>query len=172
MYRYRKTPKIIFVFCLVMAMVMAGVLWAAPKLAPSKAKPGDCGACHVEQNVLPADHPDAKGLNWESCKACHNKESFNLTGKLPGSHVHQLSGVNCETCHGKTAKPEALEMARCVACHGSTAKLAEKTKNVKPTNPHTSPHYGTDLDCTLCHSQHGKSVDYCAQCHDFKFKTP
>jgi hypothetical protein len=44
--------------------------------------------------------------------------------------------------------------------------------NTKPTNPHTSPHYGTDLDCNLCHHQHAASEDYCAYCHDYDFKTP
>jgi cytochrome c oxidase cbb3-type subunit 3 len=34
-----------------------------------------------------------------------------------------------------------------------------------PPNPHTSPHYGTELDCNLCHRQHAKSENYCAQCH-------
>ncbi|PKN76507.1 MAG: hypothetical protein CVU52_04495 [Deltaproteobacteria bacterium HGW-Deltaproteobacteria-10] len=111
-------------------------------------------------------------MNREGCKACHTKDNLSLTGKLPGSHVHHLSDVNCVKCHGKTKKPEALTMEQCVACHGSTAKLAEKTKDVKPSNPHTSPHYGTELDCNLCHHQHAKSENYCAQCHKFNFKTP
>ena len=124
------------------------------------------------RKCCPDKHADTKTMNWEACKACHNKENLSLTGKLPGSHHHQLADVNCVKCHGKTKTPEALTMEQCVACHGSTAKLAEKTKDVKPTNPHTSPHYGTDLDCNLCHHQHAKSENYCAQCHKFDFKTP
>ena len=91
---------------------------------------------------------------------------------MPGSHGHLLAGVNCEKCHGNTKKQEAPAMEQCVACHGSTDKLVEKTKEVKLLNPHTSPHYGTNLDCNLCHHQHVKSENYCAQCHDFDFKAP
>ncbi|WP_423837815.1 cytochrome c3 family protein, partial [Sutterella wadsworthensis] len=46
------------------------------------------------------------------------------------------------------------------------------TKNVKPTNPHTSPHYNADLDCVNCHVGHEPSENYCAQCHNFDFKVP
>ncbi len=169
----QKTLKV-FVSLLSITIVfsLAQFLWAAPKLVPSKAKSGDCSACHVQKKMLPDKHPDTKAMNLEACKACHTKDNLNLTGKLPGSHTHQLIGVNCEKCHGKSKKQEALTMEKCVACHGSTAKLAEKTKNVKPSNPHTSPHYGTELDCNLCHHQHAKSENYCAQCHKFAYKTP
>lgn len=157
-----------------MILVVSQLLWAAPKLEMSKTsvKAGDCQACHGKDKVLPDQHPDTKTMNWEACKACHNKDNLILTGKMPNSHHHLLAGVNCVKCHGKTKTPEALTMEQCVACHGSTAKLAEKTKDVKPTNPHTSPHYGTELDCNLCHHQHAKSENYCAQCHKFDFKTP
>jgi hypothetical protein len=83
-----------------------------------------------------------------------------------------LAGLDCTKCHGKTKKPEAATMEQCVACHGPAAKLAEKTQTVKPKNPHTSPHYGTELDCNLCHHQHAKSENYCNQCHQFDFKVP
>jgi hypothetical protein len=126
----------------------------------------------MKEKVLPEKHTATKDMNKDACKACHTKDAMNLTGKMPGSHSHQLAGVNCEKCHGKTGKPEALTMEQCVACHGSTEKLAEKTKDVKPTNPHTSPHYGTNLDCNLCHHQHAKSENYCSSCHKFDFKVP
>jgi hypothetical protein len=170
--RQKVTKTVAVLFSVMMAVVFSQALWAAPKLEQSKAKGGDCAGCHVQKKMLPDKHTDTKSMNWKACKACHNKENLNLTGKLPGSHHHQLADVNCVKCHGKTKTPEALTMEQCVACHGSTAKLAEKTKDVKPTNPHTSPHYGTDLDCNLCHHQHAKSENYCAQCHKFDFKTP
>jgi len=168
------TKAVAVLFSVIMAVVFSQALWAAPKLDISKAgvKGGDCSACHVQKKMLPDKHADTKTMNWEACKACHNKDNLSLTSKLPNSHHHMLADVNCVKCHGKTKKPEALTMEQCVACHGSTAKLAEKTKDVKPTNPHTSPHYGTDLDCNLCHHQHAKSENYCAQCHKFDFKTP
>ena len=120
-------------------------------------------------SAAPKQVPGAKA---GGCKACHQGDKMALAGTMPGSHVHQLTGVNCVGCHGKTEKPEALEMDKCVACHGSTAKLAEKTAKVKPENPHTSPHYGTELDCNLCHRQHAKSENYCNQCHSFNFRVP
>jgi hypothetical protein len=147
-------------------------LWAAPKLDQSKAKAGDCTTCHGNEKVLPDGHPDTKSMNLAACKTCHTKDKSVLPGKIRGSHIHQLAGINCISCHGKEAKPEALTMEECVACHGSTDKLAGKTQNVKPANPHTSPHYGTNLDCNLCHHQHSKSENYCAGCHNFNFQTP
>lgn len=174
----RKHRKAIKVFVILSGMIIvvlfAQLLWAAPKLDVSKAgvKGGDCAACHGKDKVLPESHADTKAMNWDACKACHNKDNLSLTGKLPNGHHHILADVHCVKCHGKTKTPEALTMEQCVACHGPTAKLAEKTKDVKPNNPHTSPHYGTDLDCNLCHHQHAKSENYCAQCHKFDFKTP
>ena len=156
-------------FLLLMGTIQ--VVLAAPKLLPD-AKAGDCAACHGKDKVLPDSHPDTKAMNWKGCQACHKEGRMALDGKMPGSHVHQLGGVNCAACHGKTGKPEALAMEKCVSCHGSTAKLAEKTAKVKPENPHTSPHYGTDLDCNLCHHQHARSENYCNQCHSFNFKVP
>jgi hypothetical protein len=172
-HQYQKMTKAVAVlFSIIMVFLLSQTLWAAPKLAQSKAKGGDCAACHAKAKMLPDKHLNTKAMNWEACTECHTKDNLNLIGKLPGSHLHQLADVTCLKCHGKTQKPEALTVEQCVACHGSTAKLAEKTKDVKPSNPHTSPHYGTELDCNLCHHQHAKSENYCAQCHKFDFKTP
>ncbi|WP_224981676.1 cytochrome c3 family protein [Geomonas agri] len=91
---------------------------------------------------------------------------------LPGKNYHSLANITCEQCHGKDHEREVPTMEQCVACHGSTIQLAEKTKGVKPRNPHISPHYGTELDCNFCHHQHAKSENYCLQCHAFGFKTP
>ena len=59
----------------------------------------------------------------------------------------------------------------CTGCHQIEA-LVEKTKNVKPTNPHVSPHYGNTLECVNCHMMHGESTNFCDQCHQFNFKMP
>jgi hypothetical protein len=170
---HRKTSKV-FVTLLGVFLVfsLVQVLHAAPKRQQSKAKGGDCAACHRKEKKLPDEHPNTKANNLEACKECHTKDNVDLTGKLPGSHIHRLANVDCKKCHGKTKKPHALSMEQCVACHGNTAKLAEKTKSLKPANPHASPHYGTELDCNLCHHQHAKSENYCAQCHKFDFKIP
>lgn len=161
------------VACCCLMVCAAGVRGgaAAPQRMP-QAKAGDCAACHGQDKVLPAAHPDTRAMNWQGCKTCHQKGKMALQGKVPGSHIHNLTGVDCVGCHGKTDTPEAPAMEQCVACHGDTAKLAEKTARVKPENPHTSPHYGTDLDCNLCHHQHVKSENYCLQCHTFGFTVP
>ncbi len=156
--------------CLLALMLAVGVVSAAPKQVPG-AKGGDCAACHGKDKVLPDSHPAVRDMQWKDCLACHAEGKMSLVGKMPGSHRHQLSGVSCAACHGK-GTPEPLAMEKCVSCHGSTAKLAEKTAQVKPSNPHTSPHYGTELDCNLCHKQHAKNENYCAQCHKFDFKVP
>lgn len=100
----------------------------------------------------------------------------NNDGRIVGIEVRKNYKFPDEST-GKTAfikakTPEPVEMSQCVTCHGATAKLAEKTKDIKPSNPHTSPHYGTDLDCNLCHHQHAKSENYCVQCHKFDFVVP
>lgn len=89
-------------------------------------------------------------------------------GKM-GADRHVARGVACTVCHGNDMKnPEYPDENTCTKCHVKQT-LAEKTKNVKPTNPHAAPHNG---DCTLCHMQHEKPVDYCDQCHKFGFKVP
>ncbi|MDO5532149.1 cytochrome c3 family protein, partial [Sutterella sp.] len=75
-------------------------------------------------------------------------------------HVNALK-MPCTACHPKT--DEMPTTATCVACH-PTDKLVEKTKDVKPHNPHTSPHYGDKLDCVNCHVGHSESENYCGQC--------
>jgi hypothetical protein len=168
----RNLWPVVFVCCILLTLMAAAqAVLAAPKLLP-EAEPGNCGACHGADKILPNNHPDTRALKWTDCLTCHAEGKMSLVGKIPGSHIHQLSGITCVKCHGSDGKPEPPPMEKCVSCHGSTAKLAEKTAKVKPENPHTSPHYGTDLDCNLCHHQHAKSENYCLQCHKFGFKVP
>ena len=69
-------------------------------------------------------------------------------------HTETLK-LPCTTCH-KT--PDTMPTTEtCTGCH-PTDKLVESTKNVKPTNPHTSPHYGAKLDCVNCHVGHEPSA--------------
>lgn len=80
--------------------------------------------------------------------------------------MHQAKGVQCQTCHGTDMKnPQYPTEETCTQCH-QKAVLAEKTRNLPDANPHAAPHNG---DCILCHLQHEKSENYCAQCHNFKF---
>lgn len=84
---------------------------------------------------------------------------------------HAKLGFKCETCHAGQATPSEPPMEACTGCH-QIEVLVEKTKNVKPTNPHVSPHYGNTLECVNCHMMHGESTNFCDQCHQFNFKMP
>jgi hypothetical protein len=96
---------------------------------------------------------------------------MDLAGKLPLSHTHLLSGVACAQCHADPNNAQPAGFKTCLQCHDMD-KVAAATKAVKPTNPHTSPHYGKEADCNLCHHQHEKSENYCLQCHKFAFHVP
>ena len=90
-----------------------------------------------------------------------------------GADRHMAKGLTCEMCHGKgnPAELDPPDIKKCTQCH-PTSMLTAKTKNVKPHNPHVSPHYQDQLECTNCHHMHEASENFCAQCHDFKFKVP
>lgn len=161
-------PAIVSLFAVTLFSATA---FAAPKRLAS-AKPNNCAACHGKDKILPDGHSATTKMTLASCRECHEKgSSTSLSGKLTLSHIHQLSGVTCIKCHGKAKKQEAVEANVCEACH-EPAKLAEKTATVKPQNPHTSAHYGTSLDCNVCHHQHAKSENFCITCHKFNFVVP
>ncbi len=87
--------------------------------------------------------------------------------------LHASQGIDCAQCHENAKTPEPVLMEKCLNCHGETAKLAEKTANVKPHNPHENRHYGTEADCNLCHHLHKKSENFCLPCHSrFAFAVP
>ena len=89
-----------------------------------------------------------------------------------GADRHVAMGLQCETCHGPDkANLKEPATADCTGCHAVDALVA-KTKDVKPTNPHMSPHYRSELDCTNCHMGHMESENFCNQCHQFNFKLP
>jgi hypothetical protein len=87
--------------------------------------------------------------------------------------LHARAGVACADCHADAKKPQPVPMEKCLSCHGETQKLAAKTANVKPRNPHENRHYGTEAECNLCHHQHKKSENFCLPCHQrFDFVVP
>jgi Cytochrome c3 len=145
---------------------------AAPARHP-KAAAGDCLACHRGETVLPNKHRATKGQKLEACEKYHERGTETaLAGKVPGSHLHQLAASAACNVHGNVKKPTEVPHEWCMACHDTT-RLAEKTANVKPKNPHNSTHYGKDADCNLRHHQHAKSENYCAQCHEkWELKVP
>ena len=86
--------------------------------------------------------------------------------------LHKEKGVGCEGCHGTVEAKTFVPSERCLACHGGMSDLVKKTAAVKPENPHDSPHWGSRMECNVCHRQHEKTVDWCAHCHAFNFNVP
>ena len=150
---------------------LSGADTDAPKRL-AEARPGDCSACHTGgKQVLPGDHVQTKTMRLEQCLACHPKEKAAITLKMPTSHAHMLSGITCQACHGQKMPYSPVDMKTCTACHSTEILAKAPAEGINKPNPHNS-HYGTDVDCALCHRQHAKSEFMCAQCHDFKNVTP
>jgi hypothetical protein len=137
------------------------------------AKGTDCIACHGGGNPLPQNHPNIAGRSFNDCAMCHAPgTSHELSGHMPLFHAHLLSGLTCASCHADQKAPKPTEADVCMGCH-DPEKVSTTTAAMKPANPHNSPHYGNKADCNLCHHQHEKSENYCAQCHsNFNFKVP
>ena len=81
------------------------------------------------------------------------------------------AAVSTVTAAPMLADRHVAKGVQCTVCHNVKALVA-KTKNVKPVNPHVSPHYQDSLDCTNCHLGHQPSENFCNQCHQFDFKVP
>ena len=104
---------------------------------------------------------------------------------MPSMSKHADQQVACTSCHGSdmAAKPTK---ETCLQCHGSYEDLAKKTEkfnyvsrmknpktgevkeHVARVNPHDSYHFGMDLSCNECHSEHKASRNDCSTCHDTK----
>ncbi|HQP31242.1 MAG TPA: cytochrome c3 family protein, partial [Deltaproteobacteria bacterium] len=110
-------------------------------------------------------------MKLDQCLACHPKEKTPVTDKMPSSHAHMLAGVSCKACHGEKPPYDKVEMKTCTACHATEKLAAAPARDHFLPNPHNS-HYGTEVECSLCHHQHKKSEYMCTQCHDFKNVTP
>jgi hypothetical protein len=150
------------------------VVWSGDSASIKRVEgvaPGNCKGCHRTQPVQPLKHVDTKDMKISACAECHKKGDTGLRGKIPLGHIHFLNGVSCTECHNSLKEARPLATDDCLGCHESREKMAEATSALDP-NPHNSPHYGTSLDCDLCHRQHGRSENFCAQCHEWKLQVP
>lgn len=160
------------------ALVVAAVLAmsgasAAMSFLMHSEDPGDCATCHGDSPVLPADHVPTAGMGLGDCIACHAPETpLSLQSAIPLDHHHLLGGVTCQACHGDTETPAPMSTAQCLACHGPLEELAARTTDVRPANPHSTPHGPTFAECDLCHQIHSESDNFCAQCHNFDYTVP
>lgn len=94
-------------------------------------------------------------------------DSSGLKFKAHHESVHE-NGNHCAACHETEKGQYVPDYISCIQCHGDGAMMADLTSHMDP-NPHISNHYGTDVDCTACHSEHGESFSICARCHLFEF---
>ena len=94
------------------------------------------------------------------------------TASVMTADLHKDKGISCDGCHGSEATRTFVSAERCLSCHGGRSALVKKTAAVKPENPHDSPHWGSRMECNVCHRQHEKTVDWCSHCHAFNFKVP
>ncbi|BCV51348.1 cytochrome c3 family protein [Shewanella algae] len=83
------------------------------------------------------------------------------------NHAFMYQEKDCKTCHLGAPKGPATETA-CLECHGDYQQIAEQTRDSKP-NPHDAPHWGADVPCTVCHSEHKPAKVLCNDCHQFTF---
>lgn len=131
---------------------------------------------HLKERIAPMSSQFLKRLRTASRLLLFAAlVSFSLTAAQPPtttSEVHKAKGVTCGDCHGKGKKKTFVLAERCLSCHGPAADLVKKTANVKPENPHDSPHWGPKMECNVCHRQHEKTVNWCNHCHAYGFKVP
>jgi len=156
---------------IILCIIFVGIIMggAAGALADVVLKSGvegtDCRGCHGENKVLPEGHIELSGMTYSNCLECHEDVDVSIREDMLLDHVHMLHGIGCGDCHVDPEDPAEVASETCYECHGDPREVAELTADVDP-NPHDSKHYGTDLDCQLCHRQHTPSVDFCAQCHE------
>ncbi len=156
---------------IMLCIIFAGIIMggAAGVLADAVLKTGvdgiDCRGCHGKNEVLPEGHAALSGMTYDNCVGCHEDAGVSMREDMLLDHVHMLHGIGCSGCHSDPEEPAAVASETCYECHGDPRAVADLTADVDP-NPHDSKHYGTDLDCDLCHRLHMPSVDFCAQCHD------
>lgn len=96
-------------------------------------------------------------------------ELHKVMGKREGrtNHSFMYEEKDCKTCHQGSPKGPATERA-CIDCHGSYQEIAAATASQTP-NPHDAPHWGADVPCTVCHSEHKSAKVLCNDCHQFAF---
>ncbi|TKB54962.1 cytochrome c3 family protein [Ferrimonas aestuarii] len=85
-------------------------------------------------------------------------------------HHEAVYEMGCDTCHdqgvGKFPSDEA-----CYQCHDAdkTAEMTKREGKYAKQNPHDSMHYGKDVPCQECHSEHSHKQALCQDCHTFKY---
>lgn len=83
-------------------------------------------------------------------------------------------GFKCKDCHDQGMQSYPSDQS-CLQCH-DVDDLADATKrsgDEEWQNPHNNLHYGKELPCVECHSEHQEAGTYkplCLDCHTFKYE--
>lgn len=132
----------------------------------------NCTQCHKEiGNKAFIRITDAAHLTEQTCPACFDKSMPNTGEGLTLVHHHLINGITCLDCHESREDPHEPPTEKCLSCHGTPDEVAAKTAKMDP-DPHNSPHYGTEQECSLCHHQHEPSENFCSSCHEWKLDVP
>ena len=79
-------------------------------------------------------------------------------------------GKDCKVCHDNGIKQFPSDQS-CLQCHDvdELAKKTARSEEDKWQNPHNNLHYGKDLPCQECHSEHKTKEPLCSSSHTFKY---
>lgn len=70
----------------------------------------------------------------------------------------------CADCHTGQKNPKQAGAMSCAKCHDAS-EVAGQTASRGKKNPHSSPHWGTEVPCWTCHKEHAEDQNYCLICH-------
>ncbi len=86
-------------------------------------------------------------------------------------HANLYKDSKCTSCHGPKGAVGLPADDVCLKCHDleklvvSTARPEED----KWQNPHNNLHWGKEMPCMECHSEHQEGKPFCQGCHSFKY---
>lgn len=134
----------------------------------------NCLSCHVADKLGEVTFPGYPGMKADKNGLATIFPFFESWMRSPYlDHDHMMNGIYCLGCHRNYVdQVEASEtQERCIECHGDYERLMKlPTSSNYDNNPHKT-HY-PDLKCRVCHHGHKEFTDYCAQCHQFDYKSP
>jgi hypothetical protein len=85
-------------------------------------------------------------------------------------HAFLYDSGNCAACHDSGQTVGYPEDGTCLQCHSIEDVVAltmPEDEEDRWQNPHDSLHYGRDVPCMECHSEHSNKKSMCADCHNF-----
>ncbi|WP_192022045.1 cytochrome c3 family protein [Shewanella sp. WPAGA9] len=97
--------------------------------------------------------------------------TFNCNAKDGQIWHESVYDMGCQSCHDNGVKNYPSDQS-CLNCHQQSdlIKSSERTAEELWQNPHNNLHYGKDVPCQECHSEHtNNKKPMCLDCHTFKY---